>query len=205
MEQEIKLAILTEDTLALSECGWLMQLLDGEIEHVHLSNTYFDTEDKALMTFGAGLRLREINGRWLQTVKCNGEVVNGLHQRPEWEQPLTGPEFDLLALKQTALAPLLADDAVWSRIQPVFTTDFDRQICMLASEGSLIELAYDRGIVKAGDQQDRIHEIELELKQGDITQCRRIAERLMTELPLQYSDISKAAQGYRLSQLIENK
>ena len=64
----------------------------------------------------------------------------------------------------------------------------------------MVELAYDQGEVRAGDKQVAIHEIELELKQGQIDICQKLADQLKAALPLEYSNISKAGLGYGLSQ-----
>ena len=204
MEQELKLTVLSEQGLDLGHLSWLQALLDGEVTACHLSNTYFDTADNALMRFGVGLRLRQIDDRWLQTVKTRGHVSAGLHQRQEWEQEVNGPAFDLAALRQTALAPLVDDANVWPALQAIFKTDFERQIYPLKIQQSEIELAYDYGVVQVAEQQQLIHEIELELKHGEIADCRDLAKKLVAELPLHYSDISKAERGYKLVQSIEN-
>lgn len=201
LEQEIKLEVLQDTELDLKGLEWLTALLASPPSHIHLLSTYFDTADKALQQFGVGLRLRQIGEQWLQTVKCSGEAANGLHQRKEWEHELAGPEFNDALLKQTDLAPLIAKPEVWSAIEPVFTTDFNRLVMPLRLEdGTCVELAYDRGEVRAGNKRAVIHEVELELKQGDIDSLQKLADSLQAALPLRYSDISKAAQGYALSQ-----
>ncbi|RFC34043.1 MAG: CYTH domain-containing protein [Candidatus Nitrotoga sp. SPKER] len=52
-----------------------------------LYNVYFDTPDQDLQRAGVALRLRRMNGSWTQTVKSDGGVEAGLHQRNEWEWP----------------------------------------------------------------------------------------------------------------------
>lgn len=204
LEQEIKLKVMQEDELDLSALTWLTALLESPPYKLHLVSTYFDTPDKALMQFGVGLRLRQVDSQWLQTVKCRGEAKDGLHQRKEWEHNLTGPAFDEALLAETDLGPLIDNKAVWQTIGPVFTTDFERVVMpLLLEDGTEVEMAYDRGLVKAGDKQQNIHEIELELKQGDIKKCQQLAATLKRSLALEYSDTSKAEQGYELSQLIE--
>lgn len=204
LEQEIKLQVLQDAELDLDTLDWLTALLDAEPSHIHLLSTYFDTPDKALQAFGVGLRLRQVGQQWLQTVKCTGEAHNGLHQRKEWEHELAAPEFDPALLQKTDLAPLMAKKEIWSAIEPVFTTEFERLVMPLRlADDTQVELAYDRGQVRAGDRQANIHEIELELKSGDLEKLQNLAIRLEAALPLRYSDISKAAQGYNLSQAIE--
>jgi len=204
LEQEIKLKVMQEAKLDLSALAWLSELLQSKPYMQHLLSTYFDTPDRALIQFGVGLRLRQIDQQWLQTVKCSGEAKDGLHQRKEWEHKIAGPVFDELLLAETDLAPLLNNKAVWESIAPVFTTDFERLVMPLVlDDGTEIEMAYDRGVVRAGQKQQKIHEIELELKRGDIKQCQQLAESLKRSLALEYSDISKARQGYNLSQDVE--
>ncbi|GLQ00940.1 hypothetical protein GCM10007891_27930 [Methylophaga thalassica] len=201
LEQEIKLQVTQAESLLLHEIDWLKKRLIQDVYQQHLLSTYFDTADKALMNFGVGLRLRQIGEQWLQTVKCSGKASSGLHERQEWEHELEAPEFDLERLAETAIAPLLEQEQVWNAIQPVFTTEFERDVWLLRLEAdTVIELAYDRGEVRAGDKQVAIHEIELELKQGQIDICQKLADQLKAALPLEYSNISKAGLGYGLSQ-----
>lgn len=204
LEQEIKLQVSQDEALNLERLDWLMAMLDQPGQQIHLLSTYFDTPKHDLQQFGAGLRLRQIGEQWLQTVKCTGKAENGLHQRQEWEHPLDGPEFNMALLRETQLAPLLDDTDIWNAIEPLFTTEFDRLVLPLTlTDGTRVEMAYDRGEVRAGDRQAVIHEIELELKQGEIKKVQQLADRLKAALPLQYSNVSKAAQGYGISQVNE--
>lgn len=198
-EQEIKLQVLTTSALDLSQSILLKQYQVAEPVMHELTNTYFDTPDKRLVNAGFGLRLRGLDDQWLQTVKTSGQVVEGLHQRQEWEQSLDGPALDRTQLAETGLAALIADEAIWTAISPVFTTHFTREKWLLEIEATRIELAYDRGEVKAGDKQTPIHEVELELLSGSVDELRNLAEQLKADWPLTYSDTSKAQMGYALA------
>lgn len=199
LEQEIKLVVQQVEPIELSQLAWLTELAIAEPVEKHLVSTYFDTPELALKQFGVGLRMRKVDEQWLQTVKCSGHAVDGLHQRKEWEHPLQQAEFDIELLRQTDLAPLIDDDAVWLKIQPLFTTDFIRLEWPLRLDDETdIELAYDRGMVKAADKQSLIHEIELELKRGELKKMLKLADQLKAALPLEFCDVSKAAQGYGL-------
>ena len=48
-----------------------------------LENTYFDTPDKQLTSYGAALRIRKTPTGFVQTLKTKGQNVGGLHQRDE--------------------------------------------------------------------------------------------------------------------------
>lgn len=200
LEQEIKLVINQTEQLDLQSMAWLTKYNQGEITTSHLVSTYFDTKDKHLRKMGVGLRMRQYDGQWMQTVKTSGIVEDGLHQRDEWEHDLLSPEWDLEKLKQTPLKQLIEQEVIWSQLAELFTTDFIRQTMQLRfDDGTQIELAYDSGHVRAGDVQQTIHEIELELVSGSITTMKVLADQMCDELPVQASDVSKAKQGYLLA------
>src|SRR5690554_6776010 len=68
-----------------------------------LVNRYYDTPDAALNRARAALRVRQSGNRYIQTLKTQGEFVDGAHRRREWEWPLPGPELDLPLLESTPL------------------------------------------------------------------------------------------------------
>jgi inorganic triphosphatase YgiF len=198
-EQEIKLSVLQDETLDISRVALIVDHSVNDGETLSLSNTYFDTPDKRCQQAKVGLRLRRINQQWLQTVKTSGQAHAGLHQREEWEHAIPGPAFERALLMQTALATLIEDDGVWEALAPVFTTEFTRWVQVLDYQGTQIELAYDVGYAEANDHRAPIHEIELELKHGEVKALTAFAEALMATLPLAYNDISKAQLGYQLA------
>ena len=62
----------------------------------------------------------------------------------------------------------------------------------------VIEAALDLGKVIAGEGEEEICELELELRQGEPAALLELACELAAELPLMPCDISKAERGYRL-------
>ena len=201
LEQEIKLQISGDKVIDLSTLDWLTTYSQSAPKVQHLVSTYFDTPELFLIKNGLGLRMRNESGRWLQTVKCTGQVKEGLHQREEWEHVLTSEQFDLIQLKQTPLVNMIEDPNIWPRLKPVFTTDFERQTLQLSlPDGTEVELAYDLGEVRAEGLTESIHEIELELKKGSLETLKLLAEQCVKELPVEYHDESKAHHGYRLVQ-----
>lgn len=198
-EQEIKLIVTDPRQLELATLDWLKPYYDGLPLINQLESTYFDTPELYLINNGLGLRLRHDDGSWLQTVKSKGQVKDGLHQREEWEHRLTSAAFDLDKLKQTPLASMIDDSEIWPQLIAVFTTVFVRETLQLTlPEGSKIELAYDRGQVRAGQLVEPIHEIELELKAGTVEQLKSFASELCQHFPLQSGNESKAYRGYAL-------
>ena len=67
----------------------------------HLMNLYFDTEDLELRRYGIGLRVRGNNDHYEMTAKTAGKIIGGLHQHPEYNIPLPGPELDISLLPTT--------------------------------------------------------------------------------------------------------
>lgn len=197
LEQEIKLSVLEDEIefKALVFEGYQQ----SEVTSQRLISTYFDTPELALIKSGLGLRLRFDGKQWFQTLKETGQVKQGLHQRQEWEQRLLKKAFDEKSLKATPLRTVIENETIWPTVSPVFTTDFIRQIIILRGQNdSEIEVAYDKGRVYTDAEAMPIHEIELELKAGNVSQLQVIAAQLISILPLQTSDSSKAGKGYAL-------
>ena len=199
LEQEIKLAIMSEQVLDLSVLP-IVGYQRSSIETMHLVSTYFDTPSFNLAKQGLGLRLRFDGRNWLQTVKEKGQIENGLHQRMEWEHLLPSKAFNVALLKQTPLQELIEDEKSWETLSPIFTTDFYRKHCLLEKDNQItIELAYDRGRIYTEVSERRINELELELKNGELHYLKTLAETLCITEPLQPSNFSKAQQGYELA------
>ncbi|MDB2705471.1 CYTH domain-containing protein [Pseudomonadota bacterium] len=200
LEQEVKLVVNTTHKIDLRTLSFLAPMTIGELETHHLVSTYFDTPDKYLSGEKIGLRMRKFDDAWWQTVKTAGVVKDGLHQREEWEFALDGPEWDLSTLRKTPLLTMIDEPKLWSQLAPLFTTDFMRDTLQLKlADNSLVELAYDYGQVIAGDKTSSIHELELELKSGNVDALMLIASKLQAQLDVMPSDCSKAQMGYELA------
>ena len=161
-----------------------------------LDNTYFDTPSLALKAHGVALRLRQQENDVLQTVKCSAETVDGLSRRPEWETPWRG-RFDFSAVTDAAVAALLT--RVQDDLVPIFTTRFSRDIRHIQPRPGVYILAMiDTGFVKAGENDIPIHELELELVEGDESDLVHLAGELRKTLPLAFESVSKAQRGHQL-------
>lgn len=85
-------------------------------------------------------------------------------------------------------------------MQPLFSTDFEREKWLLTVDGSQIEIALDLGEVKAGELAEPICELELELLSGDTRAVLKLANQLVNQAGLRQGSLSKAARGYHLAQ-----
>ncbi|SFH52349.1 CYTH domain-containing protein [Modicisalibacter xianhensis] len=159
-----------------------------------LANTYYDTPAGDLEAAKVALRLRRTPGRTLQTLKTAGHGSGGLSARGEWEWEVDGDTLDLDGL--TALPPMQAlGHDVLRALAPRFTTDFERQAWLIDHEGARIEVALDRGEIRAGGRSVTIDELELELKVGEPDALWHLARRLAETVALRPANASKAARG----------
>ena len=158
-------------------------------------STYFDTPDHAIQKAGFVLRLRQVGGGIIQTVKQEGASL----ARGEWEAALDTHELDLERAALTPLGKLLADEELRARIVPLFTTQINRRKAEVTFARSVIEVALDEGEVIAGEARTPIREIELELKSGGRHGLFALARKLVRSAPVSLSLISKGERGYRLA------
>ncbi|GEN25524.1 hypothetical protein HCU01_34730 [Halomonas cupida] len=193
-EVEMKLALGQQGPEALRRHPLLAEHPSSRDQ---LTNTYFDTEAGDLKRARMALRLRRTGKGWVQTLKTSGQGSGGVSQRGEWEWPVTEPTLDLAGL---AKLPPISDfpDGLLERLEPRFTTDFHRQTWWLSLDGNHIELALDEGEIRAAGHSVTIRELELELKDGDLTCLPELAERFVDQVALRPSDTSKAARGAAL-------
>ncbi len=198
MEIELKLLIDPDDVPALRRHPLLKPRGQAKPVVRRLLSIYFDTPDLFLRRHAVALRVRRAAGRWMQTVKSEGTVRGGLHQRPEWEAAVSKGEPDLSRIADPELRGVLSK-AEAHGLRPVFTTAFRRTAWMLTFAGSQIELSLDQGEVSADAGSLPISEIELELKQGEPASLYELALELQREISLRLENQSKAERGYLLS------
>lgn len=200
MAQEIELKFI----VAQDGVDALRQHLNAlEARHTpagQLLNIYYETADNWLRRHDMGLRIRGDQGRYEMTLKIAGRVVGGLHQRPEYNIPLDTPELALEKLPAEVWPQGELPAALAQNVQPLFSTDFERERWVVKEGASEIEIALDRGEVKAGEHQEPICELELELLSGTTQDILTLARRLLDTGVLRQGSLSKAARGYHLAQ-----
>ncbi|HBT4794632.1 TPA: inorganic triphosphatase, partial [Klebsiella quasipneumoniae subsp. similipneumoniae] len=176
-EIELKFIVAQDGVETLRE-----QLNALEAKHTpagQLLNIYYETADNWLRRHDMGLRIRGDQGRYEMTLKIAGRVVGGLHQRPEYNIPLDKPELALERLPAEVWPQGELPTALAEHVQPLFSTDFARERWVIQEGKSEIEIALDRGEVKAGEHQEPICELELELLAGETSDLLRFAHRLL--------------------------
>ena len=194
MEIEIKLALETRSANRFKRQPVLAGLKPASSR---LYSVYFDTPAFDLLRAGVALRLRRDGLHWVQTVKARAGSGGVLARRPEWEVKVAGKRPDLEVLPDEARR--LIPSSSGADLAPAFETEFRRTTWQVEEGGCLIEVALDRGEIRAGGQAWPISEIELELKSGTLGDLFALADRLLADLPVRLEPRSKAQRGYQLA------
>ncbi|HVI04718.1 MAG TPA: CHAD domain-containing protein, partial [Sphingomicrobium sp.] len=158
------------------------------------SSVYFDTPDKQLRTRGLMLRVRKVDGRFIQTLKAIGDGA-GLFQRGEWEYEIDRPEPDPTKLSHTPLANFDATD-----LEPVVHSEVRRTSCRLHQDDGEIELAFDEGLTRVGCGEAPLSEIEIELIHGEPRALLGLARLITQSVPAKLGVMSKAERGFALAE-----
>ena len=172
-------------------------------------NVYFDTADRLLQRHSMALRVRQIDGRWLQTLK-SGDKRGALSQRGEWEtaaRVVRGEgRLDLMRFADAPLSELLARQKSKPQLRARFQTRFRRTQWLIEGADALIEVALDIGEISvvSGDRREAICEVELELKKGNPAALIETAFELLdlkgkARPALTPVARSKAERGYQLA------
>jgi len=193
LEIELKLEFARDDGDRLAA----LDLLAGaEGEPARIVSGYFDTPDFDLRRAGYSLRVRRSGRRRIQTIKATPGTAGGLFVRPEWECRIEG-DTPMLDPKAGPLAEVLAPKAL-AAIERLFETDVRRALCEVEWGDARIEVAIDRGHVRAGKAKAPLCELELELKSGPSRALFEIARDIDAVVPLRLGVRSKSERGYGL-------
>ncbi|MDT9600497.1 CYTH and CHAD domain-containing protein [Sphingosinicella rhizophila] len=162
------------------------------------STIYYDTGKGALGRAGFSLRVRSSEGKFIQTIKYSRGNAAGIFDRPEWETKIAGPDVDFDAIAQTPLSGVLTK-RIRGDLRPLVTCDVERTIWILSVDGSEIEASLDEGKVRGGDKEQRLCELELELRTGEAGALMQIARQLGQDVPLKIGVMTKAERGFALA------
>lgn len=221
METEIKLAFSSkEEMMAIINADWFADYcLDvGEKEPVKLTNSYYDTKDRVLLNKGTSVRVRlyeEGNeSHYEHTVKFGGSVVNGLHQRYEWNVDSDSSEFDVNEFRRKASRgdddpEEILDDALGDvkseDLICLCSTYCERTTYTFGFGDSMMEACFDVGKISAGDKSEDICELEIELESGDVVDLKELAQFIVDNTNAVPYDQSKYMRAIRLLDTASNE
>jgi inorganic triphosphatase YgiF len=197
VEFELKLIARSEDLAALYDSPIITAHSCDRRSDRRLKTTYYDTMDQALRREGVALRVRREGRTFVQTLKAVS--FDGCpSRRREWEAPVPtiAPVPSMIAgrLPEALRAALGAND-----LRPIFTTTFRRRRRVLDIADASVEVAFDQGVIQAGDHSVPISEIELELKSGAPAALYELALQLFDQHAFKLGVQSKSERGYALA------
>jgi triphosphatase len=197
-EVELKLAALAADLPELKRA--LVEMAPSSASsYSRLISTYYDTPDLALKRQGLSLRVREQDGRFIQSVKAGDPSSGDILTRGEWEDELAESCPDPDAAQSGDHLP----DGIADALQPLFATDVTRTtVAIEPAPATRIEAAIDQGEIRAatGGGTEPISEIELELKSGDAAALYDVALQLLDVASIRIEPRSKSERGYQLGE-----
>lgn len=169
-----------------------------------LQAAYFDTQDSALAAAGVALRLRREGPRWVQTLKAGGvDTLTRLeHNVQRAGRTASPPPLDLALHDGTPAGQRLAavlEGRTGAALDCQYRTDVRRTARTLRVRGAVLELAFDTGLIAAGDQRLPVCELELELLRGEPAALLTTARHWVQRHGLWLDTRSKAERGTLLA------
>ncbi len=201
-EIELKLLVSKSDLKKLLALDFVSAAIQPDsCRKRRLISSYYDTPDGAFRKNGIAYRVRSYGDRTYEaTVKSTLQNSAGLSERREFNLPLTAARAVLDGFSELGLGRELSELAP-DGVEKLFTVNVQRTTYLLDWEGAVIELAVDHGKItvgKSGGISDKIDEIELEIKEGDVASLLSLAAKLAAAVPLFAESRSKYARGLAL-------
>lgn len=218
MEQELKYQII--DPVSAKRYHkrgyWQQHALDLKaVKELIMHAQYFDTAERQLAAVGSSLRIRREGSDVFLTLKYTAQAdaditqnkTDALFVRQEWEWPLSyqadqayeEEAWHLLHSKLSELPLVLQSiiiDAKWLKL---YEARFSRFKADLISDTVHLELAIDDGFLEGTFGSEAVHELEVELKSGELASLLNMHEALLKEKDLKVQGLSKSARLSRLS------
>jgi triphosphatase len=163
-----------------------------------LHTIYFDTPKHDLYNAGLSLRVRRNAKGWVQTLKAEQAVKQGLSNPIELEMSIDSGAPQLQAIPDPNYARTVSKLVGNSELKPLFETRVLRRTQQIKANGSEIELAFDMGEIRTNRKRKAICEAEIELRQGRVSDLIVASEALLGDQQVQLATQSKSEQGYAL-------
>ena len=195
MEIEIKLGPLTMQQTGDIFCDIKRLLVNGPARAIRMQTTYFDTPEGFFRQHRQTLRLRQENDRFVCTFKTAAEGIS----RVELDCEAATIEEGAAVLMNH---PDLPEDTRRALAGGVFVptcgAKFTRQTRLCKVEDTTFELCADMGRLFNGQRTQQMHEVELELAEGDPAVLEAVAQRLMEAYGVTVCETSKQQRAMEL-------
>ncbi len=199
-ELELRLELTGEELERVQTRPAFRELAIGEPATHLLRSLYFDTLDRRLHEEGLSLRVRRVGESWLQTVKCVQDTRSGVSHPIELEASVEGPEPQVSAIPDKAVRRKVKKAVGKAPLVPLFETVVQRTAQRLkAPEGTEIEIAFDKGVVRGAEGAKDLWEAEFELKSGSTDALVDVANAVFADEPIRLSEANGADWGSRLA------
>jgi inorganic triphosphatase YgiF len=196
-EIELKLVVDPEQLAGFNEAPIIAANARNKGSRKHLRTVYYDTPERKLRRQGLTLRVRQSGTRFTQTVKTESE--DDPLTRGEWEASVPSIAPDV-ALAAPFIPAKLHSDLDRHPLEPVVTSDIHRHQRLVDLPSGTIEVAFDHGLLKAGERTLPVSEIELELKAGSAGAIYELALRLADHGAVRPSIQAKSERGFDLAE-----
>ncbi|MDQ4078794.1 MAG: CYTH domain-containing protein [Chloroflexota bacterium] len=188
-------AINPEDIEALDLAPYTL----GPREFHDLHDTLLDTAERDIGRYQYALRVRRDGEKVFLTLKGPKIRQGNTTWRPEWEEALDNGDPDDV----TSWPPIFQEQvrlmSDGKSLLPQLHVRNRRYTWMLYRQGAQVaEIALDRGTIHAGEAEEPMHELEVELKGGDEADLNAIVAMLRSALPLVTETRGKAERGFAL-------
>lgn len=192
-EQELKLNVPVSAQARVEQA-----VVRANFSEIRLRALYFDTPSRDLVRARMALRLRLEGQQWVQTLKMPGE-----HNLSRIELNENRPEgtLDLSIYADTPAGEILG--GLTEPLQVCYETDVNRLLRDIRTPTGTVELAFDRGWLRAGSLQLPISEVEFELKGGALESIFAVGRQWLQKYGLILDFRSKAERGDLLAQLAQ--
>ncbi len=199
-EIELKFQIPPDAQAAVAKA-----MASGRAGRTRLQAVYFDTPDRRLAAAGIAVRLRLEGTQWVQTAKAGDPHAM---QRHEHNVPVEGaadgppPTLELARHDGTPAGALMARALCGAVPVPLYRTDVVRAHRTVHAGRGTIELALDVGEIVAEDRRWPLHELEIELVDGDVVAVLDAAACWVRRHGLWLDVRTKAERGDRLARRV---
>lgn len=189
-EIELKLEVDPDDLPIVRQTP---VLASTESHSTHQVTVYYDTPETTLREHGFTLRVRNADGRFVQTIKPVTDSV-GLLSREEIESEVSSLRPDIESLQGHPIHALVANDGAHS-LRELSHLDVTRTSWLIEASTARIQVDLDFGTIMAGGRSAAFAEMEFELRDGPPVGLIVAALRLSDYVPVRLGVLTKADRG----------